>query len=101
MVLDTLLFLTQLVGVEVVKVDIPYPLASEQVLIDLVSDTLANTPGIRLCVFSHISSMVSCAYPIFQFIIYSNLYCFEFITLILCCIYLFELICFIVVANYD
>lgn len=57
MVLDTLRFLEQLEGVEIVKIDIPYPLTSKEVLIDLVSNVLSTT-NIRFCIFSHISSMV-------------------------------------------
>lgn len=59
MVVDTLLFLQQLHGIEIVKVDLVFPLAGEEVLVDLVKNTLATTSGVKLCIFSHISSMVS------------------------------------------
>ena len=59
MVTDTLRFLQMHQKVETVVVDIPYPLTSAQQMVDAVSQKLADVGEVRMCIFSHISSMVS------------------------------------------
>ena len=59
MVVDTLSFLAETLGVEVIEVPIRYPVRCAQELIDSVEETLRSRSNVRMCVFSHISSMVS------------------------------------------
>jgi selenocysteine lyase/cysteine desulfurase len=68
MVLDTLRFLHQHIGIESVVVDIPFPLINEHEIIDAVAAVLKSTDSIKMCIFSHISSMVSIS---FKMIVYS------------------------------
>ena len=59
MVVDTLKYLVTTMGVEIVEVPIAYPVLHEDELIRAVESTLEKHASIRMCVFSHISSMVS------------------------------------------
>ena len=58
MVLDTLLFLEKTLHIATVLVDIPYPLRSTDEIIIAVEETLQKEDTVRMCIFSHISSMV-------------------------------------------
>eukprot|EP01031_Cornospumella_fuschlensis_P038784 gene38784-47163_t len=66
MVTDTLRFLQMHQKVETVVVDIPYPLTSAQQMVDAVSQMLADVGEVRMCIFSHISSMPTIIEPIEQ-----------------------------------
>ncbi len=61
MVVDTIKFLIETTGVEIIEVPILYPVQSEQDLIDGVAKAFDENveKTIRMCIFSHISSMVS------------------------------------------
>ena len=59
MVSETLDWLVASTGIEVVVVDIKFPLSSSEQIVTVVSDALAEHPDVKLCVFSHISSMVT------------------------------------------
>lgn len=60
MVTDTLRFIVHATGIEVVELPIPYPLTSEDILCDLLRDYMqTHTTSVKMCIFSHISSMVS------------------------------------------
>lgn len=63
MVTDTLKHLKELIGVETVELDIPYPLQGEHELIELVQDRL-EVEQFAMCVFSHISSMPTMIEPV-------------------------------------
>jgi hypothetical protein len=58
MVVDTLKYLVETIGIEIVQLSISYPLSNENELVVLVKDALQHNGNIRMCVFSHISSMV-------------------------------------------
>jgi selenocysteine lyase/cysteine desulfurase len=59
MVKETLNWLVDTAGIEVIIVNIMFPMESPQQITLAVSDALAVHSDVKLCVFSHISSMVS------------------------------------------
>lgn len=59
MVVDTLKYLISTLEVEIVEVSIAYPVLSEDELLQSVEQVLHAHDSIRMCIFSHISSMVS------------------------------------------
>ncbi len=59
MVTDTLEVLVKAIGIKIVLVPIQYPVTGESQLIDAFAVTLAENGAVRLCIFDHISSMVS------------------------------------------
>ena len=63
MVKDVVRFQEHYQQIKLIEVPIYYPLATEQELIDDVKAALNNHPNVKMCIFSHISSMVkpSCA----------------------------------------
>jgi predicted phosphohydrolase len=58
MVRETLDWLVQTSGIEVVVVDVKFPVASSQQIVDAVAAALVEHGNVKLCIFSHISSMV-------------------------------------------
>lgn len=58
MVKETLNWLVDTSGVEVVVVNITFPIDSASQITHAVSDVLAAHGDVKLCIFSHISSMV-------------------------------------------
>jgi hypothetical protein len=58
MVRETLDWMVETVGIEVIVVDVKFPLQSSEQLMESVRAALEAHPDIRLCIFSHISSMV-------------------------------------------
>ena len=58
MVTETLRWQSCSVGVEIVTVPIRFPVQDPQQLIEATRDSLLANPGIKMCLFSHISSMV-------------------------------------------
>lgn len=59
MVVDTLDFLVRTMSIQIVVVPVLYPVINESQIISAFESTLAKSGAVRLCVFSHISSMVS------------------------------------------
>lgn len=64
MVIHTLNWLVSTVGIEVVVVNIVYPVKGPEQLVDAVSEALVANPGIKLCIFSHIASIPTMVEPV-------------------------------------
>ena len=64
MVVDTIAWMSRTVGVEDVCVEVNYPVESPKQIITAVEAALTINRDIRLCIFSHISSMPSMIEPV-------------------------------------
>jgi chaperone required for assembly of F1-ATPase len=58
MVRETLDWMVETVGIEVIVVDVKFPIENTEQIIEAVRATLDSHREIKLCIFSHISSMV-------------------------------------------
>lgn len=61
MVIDTLQFLKSSAAITVISVPIVYPVVDESQLVDAFQSELDKHNHVTMCIYSHISSMVSCA----------------------------------------
>lgn len=61
MVIDTLQFLKSSADITVISVPIVYPVVDESQLVDAFQSELDKHSHVTMCIYSHISSMVSCA----------------------------------------
>ena len=66
MVINTLNWLVSTAGIEVIIVPVEFPIKSSQQIIDSVQMALIQSPGVKLSVFSHISSIPAVIEPIFE-----------------------------------
>ena len=64
MVIHTLNWLVSTVGIEVVVVNVEYPVKGPEQLVDAVSEALKANPGVKLCIFSHIASIPTMIEPV-------------------------------------
>jgi selenocysteine lyase/cysteine desulfurase len=58
MVIDTIDYLRETIGIEEVIVPLKYPVKGENDLLQAVEDALLQNSDIKIAIFSHISSMV-------------------------------------------
>jgi hypothetical protein len=58
MVINTLKWLQETVGIEVVVVEVTFPVSGPEQLIQAVEAAVKANPDVKLAIFSHISSMV-------------------------------------------
>jgi hypothetical protein len=73
MVIDTLQFLRSSAAITVISVPIVYPVVDESQLIDAFQSELDNHSHVTMCIYSHISSMVSCATACTSLLLYGVL----------------------------
>jgi selenocysteine lyase/cysteine desulfurase len=66
MVINVVNYVAEVAGVEVVVVDIGFPVDGDAQYIDAVKKALDENPGVKLCIFSHISSVPSVTEPVKQ-----------------------------------
>lgn len=64
MVTNTLNYLSEIVGIEVLVANVTYPIIDDTQIIDAVADVLEVHPDVKLCVFSHISSLPAIVEPL-------------------------------------
>lgn len=64
MVTNTLNYLSEIVGIEVLVANVTYPITDDKQIIDAVTDVMKVHPDIKLCVFSHISSLPAIVEPL-------------------------------------
>lgn len=64
MVIHTLNWLVSTIGIEVVVVNIEYPVKGPEQLVDAVADALKANTGIKMCIFSHIASIPTMIEPV-------------------------------------
>ena len=64
MVTNTLNYLSEIVGIEVLVANVTYPIADDTQIIGAVTDVLKRHPDVKLCVFSHISSLPAIVEPL-------------------------------------
>ena len=64
MVIDTIAWMGRMIGVEDVCVQVTYPVESPAQILSAVEAALASHSDVRLCIFSHISSMPSMIEPV-------------------------------------
>ena len=64
MVINTLKFLQDTVGIEVVVVGVEFPVTSPRQILDAVKAALDANPGVVLSIFSHISSVPAVVEPV-------------------------------------
>lgn len=59
MVRETLDWMSETIGIEVIVVDVKFPLQSTDKILEDVKLALETHKDIKMCIFSHISSMVN------------------------------------------
>jgi hypothetical protein len=64
MVIDTVRWMSRTIGVDDVVVDLEFPISSPQEILSAVEIKLKAFPNVKLCVFSHISSMPTMIEPV-------------------------------------
>lgn len=64
MVVRTLDYLAQTIGIKVVVVEVPLPITSSEQLLTPIEAALKQHPDVKLCVFSHISSFPAIIEPL-------------------------------------
>lgn len=69
MVRETLDWMVESIGIEVIVVNVKFPLENTDQIVADVKTALELHQDIKLCIFSHISSMVYIDISIFKFII--------------------------------
>ena len=66
MVVRTLAYLAETIGIEVIVVEVPLPITSPSQLLDALETALTEHSDVKLCVFSHISSFPAIVEPLFE-----------------------------------
>lgn len=64
MVIDTVRWMVRTIGIEDVVVDLEFPINSPQQILDAVEQQLKTFDKVKLCIFSHISSMPTMIEPV-------------------------------------
>mmetsp|Transcript_28645 Transcript_28645/g.40834 ORF Transcript_28645/g.40834 Transcript_28645/m.40834 type:complete len:420 (+) Transcript_28645:1144-2403(+) len=64
MVINTLEWMVQTMGIEVVIVEVEFPVIDSSQILNAVTAALDSNPDIKLCIFSHISSMPALIEPV-------------------------------------
>jgi selenocysteine lyase/cysteine desulfurase len=64
MVINTLDWMVETLGIEVIVVDVVFPVKDHHQIISAVSAALTEHPDVKLCIFSHISSMPALIEPV-------------------------------------
>lgn len=67
MVRETLDWMEQTIGIEVIVVNVMFPIENTNQIIEDVTNALELHQNIKLCIFSHISSMVRIYFKSFYF----------------------------------
>mmetsp|Transcript_25600 Transcript_25600/g.56005 ORF Transcript_25600/g.56005 Transcript_25600/m.56005 type:complete len:467 (-) Transcript_25600:1324-2724(-) len=68
MVVNTLNYLSESVGIRVLVADVKYPVAGADQIVSTVRKVLQEHPDVKLCVFSHISSMPAIVEPLHELV---------------------------------
>lgn len=68
MVTETLSWLVDTEGIELVEVKVDFPMSGSEQMMGAVTSALKANPDVKLCIFSHISSMPAVIEPIEEFI---------------------------------
>ena len=68
MVVETLSYLQQTAGIEVIVVDVQFPMTGKEQIATAVREALVNHSNVKLCVFSHISSMPAVIEPLMELV---------------------------------
>lgn len=64
MVVRTLEYLAETIGIEIIVVRVPLPISSPTQLLNELEEALREHPDVKLCVFSHISSFPAIVEPL-------------------------------------
>lgn len=64
MVTNTLAWLESTIGIEVIIVEVAFPALNSAQILQAVSSTLEQNPDVKLCIFSHISSIPAMIEPV-------------------------------------
>ena len=64
MVINTLDWMVQTIGIQVIVVDVEFPVVDSSQILNSVSAALESNPDVKLCIFSHISSIPSMIEPV-------------------------------------
>lgn len=68
MIINTLEYLQETVGIEVVVVDVEYPVTGTAQIINSVQKAIDANPGIKMSIFTHISSYPSMIEPVHELV---------------------------------
>lgn len=61
---NTLYHLSESYEIQLVELKTPFPIVSEEDILERIENTIKNNPGIKIAIFDHISSSRSVVYPI-------------------------------------
>lgn len=64
MVVRTLDYLVETIGIKVIVVEVPMPIATPNQLVSRIEQALQQNPDVKLCIFSHISSFPAIVEPL-------------------------------------